>query len=763
MEEDQQQNQTQAARTPQDNALGDAIDALRSTLTEDSGSDGWRRDIAIVGIVAALFGIVAWYALVTSRSTPVVADMVIHTQLTEESVWVDAAFEQVFAAYMQAGNRVRLRGDATVVGGGVSMISSFSAPRSHAGARRRIDITLADDGDSTTLLAILEVTESDGTQLGKAVLRGQPDALSDLAARTALQVFDWLHIDPFSTGEQQSADTELPQTSDGTEPYARGVQALRRGEGAEAVRYLRRALELEPGHPMVNAMLAEALDFLGYQKQALQHIKIAFERRRGLSREKQLMIEARLHYLNHHWRDAQTQYAALKAFYPEELSYGLALASVQTEGNQLIAAYETLTNLRSSPFFAQDPLIDIVEAKIRRREGAWESGLAAAERAIVKAIRLDLRGVLARALVVAADLGSESADRYLDQADELMREMDDPFGRSQVLREKGDRLRSAGDLDASSQLYTAAMDLSLEAGNESEVDAARQALAIVRDLTGDLESGYELKCQVFASYQRREVHAGAAIMLENMGISLFKLGRLDEASERFSQALEQFQKYGDQIGVAWWPYHQGRIDFVAGRFASARTRFLEAEANAIEHPEGEFALHVRFEILRLNLFTGLDDVGQDLHDLVRAYEKKGLLLDAGESLVLLARYKARRGKRQEALEHIDRAEAIFRTSGAMDYLAQTLTQRVRLGDIGNCDALRGVLEGMQHQPTLLLGGIALSTCGENKVDLGVLQQQAERLGLFEPRLASLALIDPEAARRLAGQRGGIAQDYLSLP
>ncbi len=743
---------SQERRAANTRDISETIDALRSTLTEEHEQDTWRRDISIIGLVAAVFGVFAWYAILSEREGPLIARLQIDSKLTASSNWVGTGFEQAFAAYIQAGNRIRLvRQEPRLASGVVSAVASFSHAPVSAETENLIAVTLRHDGNNEQLIAVIELTTE--TIEERAVLQGKPDALSDMAARIALQIFDWLHIDPFSSAERSSALAEIPQAQQVAALYARGLASLLRGEGRNAVELISQALEEQPNHPMLNSALAEAYDFLGYGKQATQHIATAFENRQPLSREKQLSIEARLHLLNHDWPEAEKLFAALHAFYPSELSYGLGLALAQSKNSRMDAALATLAALRAQARFSSDAMIELTEAQIWRRAGDWQKGLSAAEKAIAYARARSRDGVLARALITAADLGSEQADEYLTHAYQIMRSLDDPFGTSQVWRERADRARAAGRLDQAEEGYNQALEISMRVGNDAEIDSARQALAIVYDLRGDLQAGYALKEKVLQSYRRREVHAGAAIMLENMGISLFKLGRLREAEQRFSDALAMFETHGDQIGIAWWPYHQGRIASAQGRFEDARALFERAFVNAQIHPEGELALHTRYELAKIDLFTGTAETSNQLRDLVAAYKEKELVLDAGDTLILLSRLEAGRGNNEEAMLLLADAERIFSESGANYYLAHALAFRVHAGDLSACETLKQQLAEMQHQPTQLLGRLAMHKCPGSTQDLPQIAAEAQKLALFEPHLAAIAQLDPETARLMAERHG----------
>ena len=525
----------------------EALDALRTTLADEQTPNSWRRDITLIGLLAAIFGVVAWYALLVERDQPIMVEIQVAGPDDARLAWVQAGFEQALVAYAHAGNRVRLQKAPDAEGAQPNnplLGLGFGAQAPQA----VLQVVLDSNSTPGTLKAELELVSDERTQ--SAVLTGYPSGLADLASRTSMQVFTWLEVDPYTRSERVTAQGEYPSDPEAGRHYALGLQALRRGEGGLATTELARAQRIVPDHPMVNAALAEAYAFLGYRSQALQYVRVAYDQGASLSREKQLAIEARLRLLEHDWLEAETLYLALTAFYPEEISYGLALAEAQYLGSRAEDSLQTLRELRANPLFGDDPRIDLLEARVWWRTGDWRKGVVAAERAVETAQRLGHSGILARALVTRADMDGDPSGSGLDLANELFLEMSDLFGQSQVLREHGDRLVSAGRLDEGIAAYDQSIDISNRLGNDAERDAALQAQAIAYDLKGALEAGYETKLSLLDSSQRRGQNIRAAIGMENIGISTMKLGRLEESLQWFDDAYIEFVEHTDLIGIA---------------------------------------------------------------------------------------------------------------------------------------------------------------------------------------------------------------------
>ncbi len=742
--------------------LATALEELRSSLKEDAAPDRWRMDITIVGLLAAVFGVLVWHTTLSERQSAPTVALSVHSELVGELQWVGPGFAQVLAAYAGAGDRLLLYFDGdvsdTLLGRDV-LVMNGSLPE----VEHEVRVELIPQNGDGGLTVEVHLRSRDGRESRQTSLRGESSALSDLASRVALQLFTWLEIDAYTASERSEAIAAIPEDSAAARPYVLGLESLRRGEGRAAVEYFSQSLAADSDHPMLNAALAEALDFLGYRARAVQQIQAAYDQRGVLSREKQLSIEARLRLLQNDWQAAESLYAALMAFYPEDISYGLALAETQYRGSRMKEAEATLVALRQHDAFADDPRLDLLEARMWRQAGNWQRGVAAAERAVEKAQAQGRSGLLARALVHRADMDGDPKGLGLELAAELFEEMRDPHGVSLVLREQGDRHKAAGRLAEAAAAYDEARRVSAEVGNEAEIASALQARAIVHDLNGELQAGYELKREVLKNYQRRGVHAGAAIMMENIGVSLYKMGRLAEARQVFAQATPEFARLNDQIGVAWAPYQLGRVMARMGLLDEARRSFEEALVNARIHPEGYLELHTRFELARLDLFEQRDGVQQTLEALAGAYREEALHLDYADTLVLLARHALLLERPDDALRQAQEAAEIFADSDARYYQVAADTQRLRAGDVSVCGTLPAMLDGLQHRETVLLARASLARCEQQAVDATELLAEARALSLFEAELAATALLDPMQARTLADTRGWRAAEYWSGP
>lgn len=748
-----------AERTP----LSDTIDQLRDAIADEPLENSWRREFALIGIFAALFGAVVWYAQLEDRNGQTRALLSIRSELAGEYAWLEPGFRQGLTTYLQAGNRLRVVDPVTPhdnpVPSGSSEMSRvarlFSDPKK---AEWLVEIRLSAPLDIGRVSVELVLRDAkDSRVVHGAELHSDLESVSDLAARTALQVFDWLSIDPFTHGERETADAMTPLSTPAMEGFSRGLSALNSGDGRRAISHLETALDAAPGHPIVHAMLAESYDLLGYRTTAVSQIEAAIVESSGLPREHRLAIEARRHFLKHEWVSAAERYGALATFYPEKARYGLAHAEVLLKSRELVAAHRALDQVQTTTF-PGDPRVSLLRARVFYEGGDWAPGLQAARTAMDDAKTLGHRGTLASALIFAAELAAEDELTLLDEAEALFVELDNPIGRTQVLRQRGKEHVAQGELAMAENEYLAALAIASRVGNDAELASGMQSLAIVRDLQGRMDEGLRLKRRVLENYQRRDVQYGAGITLEAIIISLVKLGRLNEADAMLVEARDHFEKHDDAIGLAWIPYRSGRLNIARGEFARARVSLTQALENSRERPEGSLELHARFELARLSARQGLPGSQLLLERCLEGYLEAGLDLDHAIARLMLARVLHRTGATELAERFADQSVQTFRESEASYYLAQGLASRVWWGSRQSCEELSVLLPKIGHRNSELLARVALARCRDEPPS-NLLRGEVTDSELLEPKLALLALDQPEAARVLGRQHDWHASEY----
>ncbi|PYS21951.1 MAG: serine/threonine protein kinase, partial [Acidobacteria bacterium] len=141
----------------------------------------------------------------------------------------------------------------------------------------------------------------------------------------------------------------LPSKPEAIRLYTEGLAKLRVFDALTARDLLEKTVAADPEYPLAHSALAVAWTNLGYDEKAKEEAKRAFDLSMKLSHENRLAVEGRyLETINE--RDKAIEiYRTLWNFFPDNLDYGLQLASAQTAAGHGRDAQNTLEALRKLP------------------------------------------------------------------------------------------------------------------------------------------------------------------------------------------------------------------------------------------------------------------------------------------------------------------------------------------------------------------------------------------------------------------------------
>ncbi len=709
-----------------------------------------------------------------------------------DSAWMATALAEGFTAALAAGERAlvvdgeeaaRVRSDLNLDAGDLVAAGDLERIGLRSGARWALTGAYGLAGDSETHGGVeldLHLLRTDG-QTSPAPLRFRvtPNGLGATVARASADLLGIVGVDRPTSPEIATASAEQPGDIEAARHYAEGLAALRRFEATSATRSLERAAEIEPDHPLISSAQAEAWMALGFRNRAREAAELAFHNAQSLSREKQLAVEARYQLTINEWQRAEELYRALREFFPDDLDYGLALATAQDKGARLEAAFQTLESLRELPApWGDDPRIDLTEATVAYHHGDYARSQAAAGRAAKRGRALGSTTLVAEALETDAltrvhtDPTLERVSALLAEAQSLYESVGHQSGLTRVHFIHGAQAHRRDDLETAEQHYRTGLALAERTGHQGDLANGQTSLAIILDRRGQLADGLALKRQILTNYQQRDVKQGEAVMLENLGISLLKLGRPKEAMVQLQEAGAAFEAVADEIGVAWVPYYQGRVWLDLGELDLARRSFERALVNAVGHPAGGLDPYARFELARIALATGaLEDAEHQAAGLVDEFKRLEQPGVAAETQVLLARILAARGAWSTAIELALAAqttldaqrEAPIAAAAAIVVARAGLTLPERDPEPGCADLDRRLVD-LEAMDVVLRGRVALARCAWRAAarspqaivtEVERIQAEAQALGLFEAALqagglhAELLIATGETTRGLA--------------
>ena len=661
-------------------------------------------------------------------------------EMVEGDAWKVWATQNAIASYLEAHDAIEVS-DANDAGSRADWVMSGG-------------LSGADD-DAKSLLLRIELTSVNQEDVSFAAeIPGVSESLNDMAVRAAGQVLAWSGHDLISDEPIQFAEDELPISRDAIQLFSEGKAAFAQSDDRRAVASYERAIEISGDHPLIYLELARAWDRLGYRPKALETLQKAFETRSVLSRRKQLEIEAEFHTLDHDWSAARDAWFSLKSFYPSELEFWLNLGEVNLKQSEVDEVYSLLEEMRGLPEpIGSDPRIDILEGDYWYHKGDYAKGEAVTLVAIEKARALGERHVLAEALLQMVSFTKFAGIEYLEEAEAIYRADADILNVAETLGHKAGMNRIAGRLNEAETLFLEAIGLSDEIGDEAVRSINVNGLVIVYDLMGRQSESLELKRELAAYLKDRGIDNRHGIMLENIGISNFKLGRLDEAELSFKSALDVFGEVDDLIGIAWHPQHMSRIMSRRGDLKTARSLAKDAFARSSERPEGDLAGNSEFEIAHIDFFEGNFAASRErftrIRDGFKSYENH---ITVGEVDHMLSRINFRVGDMAGAQEELDKARAFFEADALPNYQLKSLitqvdlsfaTDRKSLGE--DCAALQGLVKKSEFLEFTLKARSRLIRCavkfdGQDfetaLIDLLALRENAKQTGFFEAHLES---------------------------
>jgi TolB-like protein len=252
-----------------------------------------------------------------------------------EAAWMSAALSEMLTSELAAGEKLR-----TIPGENVARMQielkvadpDSLAPDTLARIRERLGTDLVVLGSFLAAgwrlrLDIRVQDAAAGEVVATVTDTGEEEKILDLVSRTGAQLRGKLGVEELSPAAAGGARASLPSSPEGARLYAEGLARLRVFDALGAHDLLEKAAAADPGYPMVHSALAAAWTALGYEEKAREEAKRALDLAEKLSREDRLSVEGRYREATKEWDKAAAHYQTLFVLFPDNLDYGLRLAS----------------------------------------------------------------------------------------------------------------------------------------------------------------------------------------------------------------------------------------------------------------------------------------------------------------------------------------------------------------------------------------------------------------------------------------------------
>jgi len=354
-----------------------------------------------------------------------------------------------------------------------------------------------------------------------------------------------------------SIRASLPENTEAARLYVEGLEKLRAFDALAAKDLLSRAVAFEPNHALAHSALAAAWTDLGYEENAKMESKKAFDLSETLSRQDRLWVEAHYYEALREWDKVIEIYRSLFTFFPDNLDYGLRLATIQAAARKGQDAMSTLAALRKLPTPSRDdPRIDLAEAAAAESLGDFRQVLVNANNAAAKAERQHSLFVLAQACRqqgwALRNLGdTRTALASMERAKQIYETEGDRGSMARTLNHIALLANDKGDSDAAISTYQQSLAISQEIGDKRGAAATYNNLALARwQQPGRLSAARQMFEQLIVTNQEIGDEVGVALAQYNLGLVLFDLGDLSTAISAQESALRIFRQIDRKSSIA---------------------------------------------------------------------------------------------------------------------------------------------------------------------------------------------------------------------
>lgn len=658
--------------------------------------------LAVVAVCASLLlALARWstrQAAQTESGTPSVRRAVAALafgNLSRDSgqAWISAALAELLGAEMAASGELRL------VPGDVVARAESELPAGAPEARRREQLatSLAADllvsgtylvvGDGAARQMRLDARlfeASSGVVLASCNASAPEAELLRLVAECGARLRRGAGLAPLRGEEERAWLAAQPSDAEARRLYFEGVRALRAYEPFGARTALEAAIAREPGFPLSHAALATVWNSLGYDARAEEEARRAMELSGALPRSARLWVEAAYFFQARRWDEAIRTLQALSTFYPDQVEYGLRLASALSFAGRGAEALAEIDRLRALPEpLGSDPRILIGEAEAADAVGDLERCAAASTAAAEEARRRGARRLLAGALAFRAsarDGLGQAEGAWADHRESLTlsEALGDRYGMARELHNMSHTLTRRGDYAEAEAMVRRALALTGETGNRRAASAALGTLAGLARRRGDTAGAIDLYRQGLAVKRQIGDRAGEGVLLHNLGNAHYDLGHLAAAERFYRESLALRRSTGQMTGMAnalaslaLVQTQRGNPE-AAGRSAEESLRL----ARRTEQPEWiAVALATRAEVARSR--GDLARAAADCEEALRVCRQADLSDMAAEVLALRAAVRETAGETEAAARDASEAATAFRRAGRGSAEADARALRVR--------------------------------------------------------------------------------------
>jgi DNA-binding winged helix-turn-helix (wHTH) protein/tetratricopeptide (TPR) repeat protein len=389
--------------------------------------------------------------------------------------------------------------------------------------------------------------------------------------------------------DQVSVAASLPSNREAARLYALGVVKLRDFDALAARDLLQQACNADSKFALGHAMLARAWNQLGYEQKRKEEAKKALDLSVNLPRAERMLVKGDYYESLADHEKAASTYRALFELFPDNVEYGLLLATAQNAAAHGSQALETIAHLRQLPAPASDdPRIDLAESSSTpNKRAALELVRSAVGKA--KAQGKKLVYARARAEECSLQLGGdhpEQAFASCDDAYNIFLAAGDRLGAADTIRLKGGYEDNQGQHEQAIATFQRALNILQELGEHEKTGAVLNSMAIVFTNEGRLDRGEELYRRAKAHFELAGDKGRTAAVIADIADLSYLRGDLPAAARLYQQSLE-IQTSLDHGDPGYALSRLSDVALLQGRVQDAQ-RFAQQAIDAIRPTQGGY-------------------------------------------------------------------------------------------------------------------------------------------------------------------------------
>ena len=516
-----------------------------------------------------------------------------------EDAWMGTAFSEMLSTELAGGEKLRLisaeevanlRHSApwsqtdtldqattsrigTALDSDLLVLGSYTSIGGERG-QLRVDVRLQ---DAKTGEILAEIAESGGAQ-----------ELFTLVTRVGEKLRNRIGVPQLGGADEAAFFAALPLDREAAKFYALGIAKLRDFDALAAKDLLEEATKSDPKFSLGHAMLARAYSQLGYEQKRREEAKKALDLSGDLPRAQRMLVEGE-YYKNIGNQDrAAAIYHTLFQLFPDNVEYGLLLASAQRVAGRGSEALATTAQLRRLPPPASDdPAIDLEQA---RNEPKKADSLALIHVALTKADALGKKLVYAQArhdecITLVYGENPQEALAACDDAYNSFLSSGNRLAAADTLRLIADRQGAQGSLDQSLSTYQRALDMLQALGDHEKTGAVLNNMGSSLMNRGDLDRAESLLKQAKFHFDQAGDRHNASVAITNLADVLYLRGQLSAAALAYQQAIHVVEAL-DPPEPSYLLYRLGDLELAQGKPEASQKHAQEA----IDSLHGEAAV-----------------------------------------------------------------------------------------------------------------------------------------------------------------------------